>query len=151
MDDACSKRQWVSSRCTTRPEDTAYSLFAIFDLHLSVLYGESAEKALGHLLAEIISQSGAISVLDWVGEASPFHPCFPAHITPFQTLLLPPSQPHAEEPSLTIIGSLRRPQHCESRIAHSLNRPSHHLSTITLVRHLSTIVSPRFSCKRKIH
>ncbi|KAI6038645.1 hypothetical protein EDC04DRAFT_2569526, partial [Pisolithus marmoratus] len=65
MDDARSRLQWASLRCTTRSEDIAYSLFGIFDLHLPVLYGESAEKALGRLLAEIISQSGDISVLDW--------------------------------------------------------------------------------------
>ncbi|KAI6106751.1 hypothetical protein EDD16DRAFT_1490261, partial [Pisolithus croceorrhizus] len=65
MDDARSRLQWASSRCTTRPEDIAYSLFGIFNLHLPVLYGESAEKALGRLLADIISQSGDISVLDW--------------------------------------------------------------------------------------
>ncbi|KIO05530.1 hypothetical protein M404DRAFT_140799, partial [Pisolithus tinctorius Marx 270] len=64
-DDARSRLQWASLRCTTRPEDIAYSLFGIFDLHLPVLYGESAEKALGRLLAEIISQSGDVSVLDW--------------------------------------------------------------------------------------
>ncbi|KAI5989855.1 hypothetical protein EDC04DRAFT_2525998, partial [Pisolithus marmoratus] len=70
MDDARSRLQWASLRCTTRPEDIAYSLFGIFDLHLPVLYGESVEKALGRLLAEIISQSGDISVLEWVGKAS---------------------------------------------------------------------------------
>ncbi|KAI6041265.1 hypothetical protein EDC04DRAFT_2506843, partial [Pisolithus marmoratus] len=57
--------QWASLRRTTRPEDVAYSLFGIFNLHLPVLYGESAKNALGRLLAEIISQSGDISVLDW--------------------------------------------------------------------------------------
>ncbi|KAI6155032.1 hypothetical protein BKA82DRAFT_3967602, partial [Pisolithus tinctorius] len=65
MDDARSRLQWASLRGTTRPEDIAYSLFGIFNLHLPVLYGESAENALGRLLAEIISQSGDISVLDW--------------------------------------------------------------------------------------
>ncbi|KAI6044236.1 hypothetical protein EDC04DRAFT_2561505, partial [Pisolithus marmoratus] len=65
LDDARSRLQWASLRCTTRPEDIAYSLFGIFDLHLPVLYGESAEKALGRLLAEIISQSRDISILDW--------------------------------------------------------------------------------------
>ncbi|KAI6007976.1 hypothetical protein EDC04DRAFT_2582345, partial [Pisolithus marmoratus] len=72
MDDARSRLQWASSRRTTRPEDIAYSLFGIFDIHLPVLYSESAEIALGRLLAEIISQSGDISVPDWVGEASRF-------------------------------------------------------------------------------
>ncbi|KAI5989363.1 hypothetical protein EDD15DRAFT_1321540 [Pisolithus albus] len=91
MDDARSRLQWASRRHTTRPEDIAYSLFGIFDLHLPVLYGESAEKALGRLLVEIISQSGDISVLDWVGKASPFHSCFPAELTSYQKL--PLSQP----------------------------------------------------------
>ncbi|KIO12624.1 hypothetical protein M404DRAFT_124407, partial [Pisolithus tinctorius Marx 270] len=65
MDDARSRLQWASGRRTTRPEDIAYSLFGIFKVHLPVLYGESAENALGRLLAEIISQSGDVSVLDW--------------------------------------------------------------------------------------
>ncbi|KAI5993021.1 hypothetical protein EDD15DRAFT_2441315 [Pisolithus albus] len=71
MDNARWRLQWASSRLTTRPEDIAYSLFGIFNVHLPVLYGESAEHALGRLLTEIISQSGDISVLDWVGEPSP--------------------------------------------------------------------------------
>ncbi|KAI6138262.1 hypothetical protein BKA82DRAFT_1001182 [Pisolithus tinctorius] len=86
MDEARSRLQWASSRRTTRPEDVAYSLFGIFRLHLPVLYGESAENALGRLLAEIISRSGDISVLDWVGEASSIHSCFPADLAPYQTL-----------------------------------------------------------------
>ncbi|KAI6042202.1 hypothetical protein EDC04DRAFT_2564457, partial [Pisolithus marmoratus] len=53
MDDARSRLQWASSRRTTRPEDIAYSLFGIFNVHLPVMYGESAEHALGRLLAEI--------------------------------------------------------------------------------------------------
>ncbi|KIN99737.1 hypothetical protein M404DRAFT_55223, partial [Pisolithus tinctorius Marx 270] len=61
MDDARSRLRWASSRRTTRPEDVAYSLFGI----LPVLYGESAEFALGRLLGEVISQSGDISMLDW--------------------------------------------------------------------------------------
>ncbi|KIK21629.1 hypothetical protein PISMIDRAFT_681092 [Pisolithus microcarpus 441] len=96
--DARSRLQWASLRCTTRPEDIAYSLFGIFDLHLPVLYGEFAEKALGRLLAEIISQSGDISVLDWVGKASPFHSCFPAQIISYHKLPLP-QPPDTDEQS----------------------------------------------------
>ncbi|KAI6030483.1 hypothetical protein F5J12DRAFT_294547 [Pisolithus orientalis] len=99
MEDARSRLQWASSRRTTRPEDIAYSLFGIFNLHLPVLYGESAEFSLGRLLAEVISQSGDISILDWVGEASMFHSCFPARITSYQTLPVPPSD--TEEQSST--------------------------------------------------
>ncbi|KAI6038705.1 hypothetical protein EDC04DRAFT_2896043 [Pisolithus marmoratus] len=38
--------------------------FGIFDIHLPIHYGESAENALGRLLAEIISKSRDLSVLD---------------------------------------------------------------------------------------
>ncbi|KAI6096475.1 hypothetical protein EDD16DRAFT_1902891 [Pisolithus croceorrhizus] len=93
MDDARSRLRWASGRHTTRPEDVAYSLFGIFKVHLPVFYGESAENALGRLLAEIISQSGDISVLDWVGEASSFHSCFPADLTPYQTVSCMQSTP----------------------------------------------------------
>ncbi|KIK20922.1 hypothetical protein PISMIDRAFT_32635, partial [Pisolithus microcarpus 441] len=79
LDDAHLRLQWASPRTTTRAEDIAYSLFGIFNVHLPIMYGESAENALGRLLAEIVSQSGDISVLDWVGEPSPFHSCFPAY------------------------------------------------------------------------
>ncbi|KAI6024694.1 hypothetical protein BKA83DRAFT_4251007 [Pisolithus microcarpus] len=85
---------WASLRRTTRPEDIAYSLFGIFNVHLP--------NALGRLLAEIVSQSGDISVLDWVGKPSPFHSCFPAHITSYQMLRLPTSQHNAEEQSSAI-------------------------------------------------
>ncbi|KAL4069239.1 hypothetical protein J3A83DRAFT_3510429 [Scleroderma citrinum] len=77
----------------------AYSLFGVFNIHLLVLYGEPRENALGRLLAEIISQSGDISVLDWVGEASPFHSCFPAHIAVYRTLLCPSSYTGKAPPS----------------------------------------------------
>ncbi|KIM52540.1 hypothetical protein SCLCIDRAFT_141001 [Scleroderma citrinum Foug A] len=89
VDDARSRLQWASTRCTTRPEDIAYSLLGVFSLHIPVLYGESAENALGRLLAEVISKSGDTSILDWVGQSSVFHSCFPATITPYQSLPLP--------------------------------------------------------------
>ena len=86
VDDARSRLQWASTRRTTRPEDIAYSLLGVFGLHIPILYGESAENALGRLLAEVISKSGDTSILDWVGQSSAFHSCFPATITPYQTL-----------------------------------------------------------------
>jgi len=88
VDDARSRLQWASTRCTTRPEDIAYSLLGVFGLHIPVLYGESAQNALGRLLAEVISKSGDTSILDWIGQSSAFHSCFPATITPYETLTL---------------------------------------------------------------
>ncbi|KAI5981247.1 hypothetical protein EDD15DRAFT_429454 [Pisolithus albus] len=86
VDDARSRLHWASRRRTTRPEDIAYSLFGIFQVHLPVFYGESAQNALGRLLAEIISRSGDVSVLDWAGKPSlsPFNSCFPPDLTPYQ-------------------------------------------------------------------
>ncbi|KAI6111674.1 hypothetical protein EDD16DRAFT_948267 [Pisolithus croceorrhizus] len=86
MEDARSRLCWASRRRTTRPEDMAYSLFGIFKVQLPVLYGETAQDALGRLLAEIISRSGDVSVLDWAGEESSFNSCFPANLEPYQTV-----------------------------------------------------------------
>ncbi|KAI5996968.1 hypothetical protein EDD15DRAFT_2509050 [Pisolithus albus] len=65
-----SRLCWASHRRTIRPEDMAYSRFGIFEVQLPVLYGENAQYALGRLLAEIISISGDVSVLDRVGKQS---------------------------------------------------------------------------------
>ncbi|KAI6159792.1 hypothetical protein EDD17DRAFT_1609443 [Pisolithus thermaeus] len=132
MDDARSRLQWASFRRTTRPEDTAYSLFGIFDIHLPVLYGESAENALGRLLAEIISQSGDISVLDWVGKRSRFHSCFPARIASYRTLPLPSPRPNAEE--YTSMGE----------------QPAALLALQTLCRTLAKSPLPRFVTRRLV-
>ncbi|KIK17543.1 hypothetical protein PISMIDRAFT_111135, partial [Pisolithus microcarpus 441] len=63
--DVRSKLQWASTRHTTRAEDVAYSLFGIFQVSLPIIYGEKTPGALGRLLAEVVSQSGDVSVLDW--------------------------------------------------------------------------------------
>ncbi|KAI5984639.1 hypothetical protein EDD15DRAFT_1718049 [Pisolithus albus] len=84
--DVRSKLLWASTRYTTRAEDIAYSLFGIFQVSLPALYGENTPGALGRLLEDIISRSGDVSVLDWVGEASSFHSCFPTDLTPYKTV-----------------------------------------------------------------
>ncbi|KAI6024690.1 hypothetical protein BKA83DRAFT_10461 [Pisolithus microcarpus] len=83
MDDARLILQWASSRRTTRPEDIA--LFAFRDLQRPSL-----------------CSSGKISVLDWVGEPSPFHSCFPAHIASYQRPPALPSYPNTEEQPITM-------------------------------------------------
>lgn len=98
IENARLRLQWVSTRCTTRPEDIAYSLFGIFNLHLPVLYGEMVENALGRLLAEIISRSGDTSVLDWIGPPSSFNSCVPANIASYATPLSLPPPPSKVEP-----------------------------------------------------
>jgi hypothetical protein len=71
---------------TTLQEDTAYSLFGIFGIHLPVIYGEKKQNALGRLLQEIVAQSGDITALDWVGQSSVFNSCLPAYITSYHAL-----------------------------------------------------------------
>ena len=94
VDNARAKLQWASTRCTTRPEDIAYSLFGVFDLHLPVLYGEAAEYALMRLLADVIPRSGDTKILDWIGKSSKCHSCFPDSILPYHTPLQLPSLDH---------------------------------------------------------
>ena len=45
--------QWTAGRETTREEDMSYCLLGIFDLTMSVRYGEGGEKARDRLLAKI--------------------------------------------------------------------------------------------------
>jgi hypothetical protein len=88
MKGAREKLQWSSRRVTTFPEDIVYSLFGIFGVDLSPIYGEGTQIALGRLLQEIIAQSGDITCLDWVGESSEFNSCLPASVTSYAA---PPS------------------------------------------------------------
>jgi hypothetical protein len=48
---------WTANRQTTRPEDGAYCLLGIFDIHLPLIYGEGKEKALKRLKKEIRESS----------------------------------------------------------------------------------------------
>ncbi|KAH7066719.1 heterokaryon incompatibility protein-domain-containing protein [Paraphoma chrysanthemicola] len=59
------RMSWASQRQTTRPEDIAYCLFGIFDVHMPPLYGEGAEKAFLRLQEEIIKRSTDSSILSW--------------------------------------------------------------------------------------
>ncbi|TBU30401.1 heterokaryon incompatibility protein-domain-containing protein, partial [Dichomitus squalens] len=45
---------WAANRQATRPEDTAYSLLGLFDIHLPALYGEGNERAFRRLQEEIM-------------------------------------------------------------------------------------------------
>ncbi|KAH9211165.1 kinesin light chain [Leptodontidium sp. 2 PMI_412] len=44
---------WAATRETTREEDMAYSLLGIFDVNMSLIYGEGGEKAFKRLREEI--------------------------------------------------------------------------------------------------
>ncbi|KAI5995146.1 hypothetical protein EDD15DRAFT_721225 [Pisolithus albus] len=113
--DARLKLHWASRRRSTRPEDMVYSLFGVFQVHLPVIYGEGVENALGRLLAEIISRSGDVSILDWVGEPSSFNSCFPANLVPYETVPHIPLIP--SDPARGNRWKLKRAQKLASNLA----------------------------------
>ncbi|KAK0717988.1 hypothetical protein B0T26DRAFT_711523 [Lasiosphaeria miniovina] len=63
-----SKMAWASGRVTTRPEDLAYCLLGLFDVHMPLLYGEGEEKAFMRLQAEILKISEDETILAWRAE-----------------------------------------------------------------------------------
>ena len=98
LDDIREKLRLASTRHTTRQEDAAYSLLGIFSLSLPILYGEG-NRALGRLLAQVLTSSGDMSILAWTGESGDFNSCLPASITVFAkspTSHIPPAITEAE-------------------------------------------------------
>ncbi|KAK8066575.1 hypothetical protein PG997_013322 [Apiospora hydei] len=60
------RMSWAASREATRGEDHAYSLFGIFEINMTPLYGEGAERAFRRLQEEIIRTSTDDSILAWL-------------------------------------------------------------------------------------
>ncbi|KAG8817812.1 hypothetical protein FRC17_011084 [Serendipita sp. 399] len=70
--DVGKRMTWASKRKTTRIEDTAYCLIGMFDVNLSIAYGEK-ERAFYRLQVEILQNSDDMSLFDWQGEASTYN------------------------------------------------------------------------------
>ena len=103
LDDIREKLSLASTRQTTRVEDAAYSLLGIFSLPLPITYGEG-DKALGRLLAQLLTSSGDASILAWTGVSGNFNSCLPSSITvfsPLPTSHIPLAIPDAEMRALT--------------------------------------------------
>jgi hypothetical protein len=64
------KMRWAANRRVTREEDIAYSLMGIFDVSISIAYGEGSERAFFRLMKEILS-TFKYDVLDIVNWAQP--------------------------------------------------------------------------------
>lgn len=67
------RMQWAAHRRVTREEDTAYSLMGIFDVSISIAYGEGAERAFVRLLKEVINTNATnmLDVVNWGHGDSP--------------------------------------------------------------------------------
>ncbi|KAK5662508.1 hypothetical protein OQA88_8420 [Cercophora sp. LCS_1] len=61
---------WAARRVTTRVEDMSYCLLGIFDVHLSLIYGEGM-KAFSRLQEAIILATSDLSIFVWTDERSP--------------------------------------------------------------------------------
>ncbi|KAF9228474.1 hypothetical protein BS17DRAFT_763946 [Gyrodon lividus] len=68
---------WASARKTTRIEDIAYCLIGLFDVNLTITYGEG-DKAFPRLVEAIMAKKPKWDVLAWTGQASLTHPAIPS-------------------------------------------------------------------------
>ncbi|KAL2139460.1 hypothetical protein VTI28DRAFT_5127 [Corynascus sepedonium] len=60
------RMSWAAARETTRVEDMAYCLLGIFDVNLSLIYGEGT-KAFSRLQEAIIQSTADLSIFAWKG------------------------------------------------------------------------------------
>lgn len=66
-----TRMSWASKRKTTRVEDRAYSLMGLFDISMSMLYGEG-KKAFTRLQQEIMKDSVDQSLFCWTDSKSAY-------------------------------------------------------------------------------
>ncbi|KAG8216354.1 hypothetical protein J3R82DRAFT_6433 [Butyriboletus roseoflavus] len=104
LNDIREKLCLASKRETTFVEDAAYSLLGIFSISLPVIYGEG-EKALGRLLAQLLTGSGDTNILAWTGRSGNFNSCLPADITVFNELPTSYISPTIDGPQMGTITS----------------------------------------------
>lgn len=59
------RMSWAANRETTRDEDIAYCLIGIFDVNMTMLYGEGTQRAFVRLQEEIMRSSEDQSIFAW--------------------------------------------------------------------------------------
>lgn len=57
-----SKMRWAANRSTSREEDVAYSLMGLFNIQMTLRYGEGKETAFTRLQKKILKQTGDQSI-----------------------------------------------------------------------------------------
>lgn len=77
------RMQLGAMREVTREEDTAYSLMGLFNVSISIAYGEGIERAFLRLLQEIMAFSrNTLDILNWAGDIPFLHLDNPSAILP---------------------------------------------------------------------
>jgi len=86
MYSVAQRMAWAAGRKTTRPEDRAYSLLGIFDIHMPMIYGEGL-NAFQRLQEEIIKRTADLTILAWKPNSQEGSFCSPLAALPdaFQT------------------------------------------------------------------
>ncbi|MCJ1446298.1 MAG: hypothetical protein MMC23_006803 [Stictis urceolatum] len=82
----CSVAQrmsWAATRQTTRVEDMAYSLMGLFDVNMSMIYGEG-ERAFLRLQEEIMKYSDDHSLFAWNSKIQGHHGLLARSVTDFE-------------------------------------------------------------------
>ncbi|AEO64625.1 9df33e65-a608-457b-8d0c-f02dfb23ae30 [Thermothielavioides terrestris] len=64
------RMSWAARRETTRVEDLAYCLLGIFDVNMSLIYGEGL-KAFERLQAAIVQSTADLSIFAWTDDRNP--------------------------------------------------------------------------------
>ena len=67
--DVHGKMMWASTRTTTRVEDMAYCLIGVFDVSLTIAYGEG-QRAFYRLMEAIIHRCEEWEIMGWAGTPS---------------------------------------------------------------------------------
>jgi heterokaryon incompatibility protein (HET) len=78
------RMSWAAKRKTSRPEDRAYSLLGLFDVHIPLLYGEGEHNAFRRLQEEILKWTDDHTLFIHQGDPhSLLAPSPSAFLTPF--------------------------------------------------------------------
>ena len=126
---------WQPNEPFQMVEDTAYSLFGVFNVAIPVIYGEG-DRAVGRLLEHILTGSGDVTILAWTGRAGSYNSCLPVDLTVYNQIV-PPHIPQPIETSEmdNIVAALRS------------SLPDHSLA-VTLHGHLDRLTPPSAAASR---
>ena len=83
--DVHRKMMWASNRTTTRVEDIAYCLIGLFDVSLTIAYGEG-QRAFYRLMEAIINRCGEWEIMAWAGRPSADSAALPESPRCYKTL-----------------------------------------------------------------
>ena len=107
LDRVREKLRLASTRITILVEDIAYSLLGIFNVTIPIIYGEG-DRAVGRLLEQILTGSGAVTILAWTGRAGNYNSCLPIDLAVYHQLTPPHiPQPMKVEEMESVITALR--------------------------------------------